>query len=104
MCRNVAADWEKLAIMLEFDEDGHTIAAIRRDLWGVGVHACCMHALQLWLRGEGKQPVTWETLIECLVDIDYIQLTRNIKEHFSQKEDSQEHTSPSGNPCNHDCS
>ena len=102
---NVAADWEKLAIMLEFDEDGHTIKAIQRDLWGQGVHACCMQALHLWLRGKGKHPVTWDTLIECLVDIDCVQLTRNIKEHFLKKDDSQEHTSASGNYLgNHDCS
>ena len=105
MASNVAADWEKLAIMLEFDEDGHTIKAIQRDLWGAGVHACCMQALQLWLRGKGKHPVTWDTLIECLVDIDCVQLTRNIKEHFLKKDDSQEHTSASGNYLgNHDCS
>ena len=101
--RNVAADWKKLATMLEFDEDGHTIEAIHRDLWGVGVHACCMEALQLWLRGEGKHPVTWETLIECLVDIEYVQLARNIREHFSQKEASQKYTSASGNLGDHVC-
>lgn len=104
MASNVAADWEKLAIMLEFDKDGHRIKAIQRDLLGASVYTCCMEALQLWLRGEGKQPVTWDTLIECLVDIEYVQLTRDIEEHFSKKEDSQERTSASGNLGNHDCS
>jgi len=105
----VAAHWEKLATLLEFDDNGHKIEMIRRDLWGVGVLACCMQALQMWLRGEGRQPVTWETLIECLIDIEHRQVAKNITDYLLQSEStsmqdittqpsSEEYDNPSGNP------
>ena len=33
-----------------------------------------MEILQEWVKGSGKQPVTWDTLIDALYDID-IELT-----------------------------
>ena len=81
----VASQWERLAITLEVDDEGQRIAVIRRDLWGLGSEACCMQALQLWLRGEGRQPVSWKTLIECLDDMEYINLARSIRENLLKK-------------------
>lgn len=35
--------------------------------------------LSKWLRGMGKQPVTWSTLIEVLRDIDRNNLAKDIE-------------------------
>ena len=35
--------------------------------------------LELWLKGKGKQPATWGTLIEVLKDIDLIGLAEEIE-------------------------
>ena len=76
--KRVAWQWEKLATMLELDNDGRKIDAIRRDFWGVGVEICCMQAIHHWVRGEGKEPVSWRTLLKCLVDIDCAQVAEEI--------------------------
>lgn len=75
----IAHDWEKFAIALELDSDGHKIAIIQRDNWGHGVQVCCLRATQMWLRGEGKLPVTWATLTECLEDIHYPVLADDVR-------------------------
>ena len=60
------------------------IATIRRNLWGIGVEACCIEVFQRWLRGEGLEPVTWETLLEGLRDMDYINLAGDIEKRLLQ--------------------
>ena len=35
--------------------------------------------LELWLKGKGKQPATWGTLVEVLKDIDLIGLAQEIE-------------------------
>ena len=97
VANKVAAHWEELATLLEFDDTGHKIQVIRRDHWGFGALACCMQALQMWLRGEGRQPVTWKTLIECLIDIEHSQVAKDIKDYLLQREASMQYvtTQPS---------
>ena len=76
--KRVAWKWEKLATMLELDNDGRKIEAIRRDFWGVGVEICCMQAIHHWVRGEGKAPVSWRTLLKCLEDIECGEIAEEI--------------------------
>lgn len=76
--KRVAWQWEKLATMLELDNDGRKIDAIRRDFWGVGVEICCMQAIHHWVRGEGKGPVSWRTLLKCLEHIECGQVAEDI--------------------------
>lgn len=40
--------------------------------------------LSKWLRGMGKQPVTWSTLIEVLRDIDLKSLANDIESGLSR--------------------
>ena len=35
--------------------------------------------LQEWITGRGRQPVTWETLVEVLRDVKYSVLARDIE-------------------------
>ncbi len=65
---------------MELDDDGHKIDTIKRDCWGLGVQTCCLQAFQLWLKGKGKQPVTWATLVGCLEDVGYNTLADEIRE------------------------
>ena len=78
--KRVAWQWEKLATMLELDNDGRKIDSIRRDFWGVGTEICCMQAIHHWVRREGKGPVTWRTLLGCLKDIDCGQIAEEVRE------------------------
>ena len=36
--------------------------------------------LQMWIRGEGKKPITWETLADCLRDIGLSELAHDISD------------------------
>ena len=81
--KRVAWQWEKLATTLELDNDGRKIDAIRRDFWGVGVEICCMQAIHHWVRGEGKGPVSWRTLLKCLKDIECAQIAEDIEKQLA---------------------
>ena len=76
MVEKVSANWEELALALHFD--GEVIRAVERNQH-FQVEACCRTILQRWLDGEGLQPVTWETLLEALVDIEHDTLARDLR-------------------------
>ena len=52
--------------------------------------------LTRWLQGQGKQPVTWSTLIDVLNDIGLSELTQMIQEGLSSSETSSAQTSSKG--------
>ena len=61
----VSTDWEKLALAL------HLRGEIIREQSQFQAEAACHNVLQRWLNGEGRQPVTWDTLVNCLEDIGH---------------------------------
>ena len=73
---NVCADWEKLSLALQFH--GGVIRAVERSQH-FQVGAACLTILQKWLDGEGRQPVTWETLIGCLEGIGHSTLASDLR-------------------------
>ena len=63
LIKRVAGKWERIATRLYFPAD--TIEVIRRD----SHHQCdpaCRTMFTRWLDGEGRKPVTWETLVAAL--------------------------------------
>ena len=73
----VSADWEKLALALHFR---HGIIRAVRENERLQVEAACRRILERWLLdGEGGQPVTWETLVECLEDIGHGTLAGDLR-------------------------
>ena len=72
----VSADWEKLALALHFR--GVIVRAVEQSQH-FQVEAACRTILQRWLEGEGLQPVTWETLVEALVDIEHGALAGDLR-------------------------
>ena len=76
MVEEVSADWEKLALALHFR--GGIIRAVREN--ERQVESACRRILDQWLEdGEGLQPVTWETLVEALVDIEHGALAGDLR-------------------------
>ena len=76
---NVCADWEELSLALHFH--GGVIRAMERNQH-FQVGAACLTILQRWLDGEGRQPVTWETLIGCLEDIGHCTLASDLRKEL----------------------
>ena len=72
----VSADWENLALALHFR--GGIIRAVRENERQVE-HAC-RHILERWLLDEeGRQPVTWHTLVDVLVEIEHGTLAGDLR-------------------------
>lgn len=63
--KEVSTDWEKLALAL------HLRGEIIREQSQFQAETACHNILQRWLNGEGRQPVTWGTLVDGLEDIGY---------------------------------
>ena len=58
-------DYVKLGIQLLQDDTGNTIEGIERKKHG-DPGDITVEIFRLWLQGKGRQPVTWQTLVECL--------------------------------------
>ena len=58
-------DYVKLGIQLLQDDTGNTIEGIERKKRG-DPGDITVEIFRLWLQGKGRQPVTWQTLVECL--------------------------------------
>ncbi len=84
--KKVAHKWESLALCLDLEEKGSRIESIRRSYINHGVDICCMQALHCWLKGEGKHPVNWETMLECLNDIDCFAIAEQVEEALRGKD------------------
>ena len=75
--QEISTKYQDFGILLLEDSTGarvqNTIHKHRED-----PEAINMDILQQWIDGRGKKPVTWETLIEVLFDIDLTTLAEDI--------------------------
>ena len=74
---SVASSWKHIGALMDFDEAGDRLD-LTQEMFGDPV-ACCKDVFQHWLRGNGKQPATWRTLIELLEDIHYRDLAKKVR-------------------------
>ena len=82
---HVAPQWEQLAMALGFKH--HTIATVGRD-YAKDAKGACHQILFLWLEEteEGLvEPVTWATLIQCLVDVELSCLAEELNRIFTPR-------------------
>ena len=76
----VAPKWRQFAVLLDFDEDGTKIDHIQAEKAIHGPVECCTEMFKTWLRGEGKQPASWELLIELLDDFELKYLAQQVRD------------------------
>ena len=77
----IGTSYISFGILLLEDNEGNEIYAIENELQR-NASAINNRILYLWLNGKGKQPVTWETLIEVLEQIDLTVLASKIEDFF----------------------
>ena len=77
----VSADWDELALALHFS--GGVIQTVRESEH-FQVKRACRDILHRWLDGQGLQPVTWNTLVECLEDINHLSLAGDLRKELDQ--------------------
>ena len=72
----VSPKWRQLAVELRFE--GAVIDATEMNVhYQVG--RACQSILQKWLEGASPLPVTWETLLECLENIELATLATDLR-------------------------
>lgn len=80
----VGTDYELFGTLLLEDKSGSKVKTIDKGKRGDAVDITA-EILRLWLQGKGKQPVTWQTLIECLQDMKLNVLASKIKSGLSEQ-------------------
>ena len=77
----VAGSWEKVATRLCFE--GHDIQRIKRDDRNSCTEACRTMFIE-WLRGKGRKPITWETLIKTLKEAEFSEIASDLEHLLNQ--------------------
>ena len=74
--KKVAAKWYFLGLELQLQVD--TLDQIKVDYR----HAqeCCLEMMKWWINGNGKKPISWSTIQECLRHIDFNDLADQLQE------------------------
>ena len=74
-----ASEWEDLAIALGFE--AADIDCVKRD-YVQNAKGACREILMKWLNGEIEldAPVTWSTLVQCLIDAGQVGLAQDLQE------------------------
>ena len=77
--QKVGTKYTSLGLLLLDDEDGSVVTAITSQ-HQLNTTNITLDILMRWVRGEGKQLVTWGTLVEVLHVIGLTQLASTIDE------------------------
>ena len=77
---SIAPVWKDFAVLLEFDDDGTKLNLIEANQRVNGPAACCTEMFQTWLKGAGRQPASWDLVIELLEDCEQTYLAQQVKE------------------------
>ncbi len=86
--QEIGVRYQKVGILLLEDETGARIEAIADQHRG-NAERINMDVFQKWINGNGKQPITWGTLVEVLKDAEFNSLASDIEEVKTSP-----HTSP----------
>ena len=78
LAEKIGVNYYEFGILLLEDDDGDQIAAIEKEQ-GKSASDINRQVFRLWLKGKGRQPVTWATLVAVLQDIGLAKLARDIE-------------------------
>ena len=85
----IGAEYNKFGTLLLNDENGNKVRNIEVSKRGDPVDIT-VEILRQWLNGKGREPVTWQTLVECLRDTDLNTLVDNMKKSLSEHHGSKD--------------
>ena len=74
----IGTDYELFGTLLLQDKDGNKVKTIERSERGDPLRIT-VEILRQWLQGNGKLPVNWQTLIQCLKDSNLNVISESIK-------------------------
>ena len=74
--KSMTPQWQQLGLLMDFDDDGRTVAFIEAE-YIQSKFVCCQEIFLLWLKGPYA---TWENLIEVLCDCECESLAEDIED------------------------
>ena len=80
----IGNNYKHLCIHLLIDNDGAILATISSNCRGIASDIL-LAIFRRWLQGQGKEPITWKTLIEVLEVIRLKVLAQEIEEGLLHK-------------------
>ena len=80
--KEIGTDYNMFGVLLLNDKSGATISALERQHHSRAT-SINYEILQQWIRGSGKMPVTWETLVKVLRQIELNTLADKIESSLS---------------------
>ena len=78
LAEKIGVSYYEFGVLLLEDDGGDQIAAIEKEQ-GKNASDINREVCRLWLKGKGRQPVTWATLVAVLQDIQLVKLARDIE-------------------------
>ena len=78
LAERIGVSYYEFGVLLLEDDDGDLIAAIEKEQ-GKSSANINREVFRLWLKGKGRQPVTWATLVAVLQDIGLVKLAKDIQ-------------------------
>ena len=79
LAREIGIKYFDFGTLLLEDETGAHISALELQ-HHMNVQSINRHIFQEWFSGDGRQPVSWKTLISVLKDIGLVQLAKSIRD------------------------
>ena len=90
ICDYIAAHWMDIGYSLDFDDDGNQVDTIDNECNG-NPKKCCTLMLRTWIqKGKGKQPKTWQTLLDILISLDHKTAHDKVKERLQYEQSQQQ--------------
>ena len=80
--KEIGTHYNMFGVLLLSDESGATISALEQQHQSRAT-SINFEILQQWLEGSGKRPVTWETLVKVLRQIELNILADKIESSLS---------------------
>ena len=84
-CINIASrigkEYWKFGVLLLEDDTGNIVDTITRDYWQDGIEMIALKILQKWINGMGQKPVSWDTLVQILHDVQLSEVAQEIQEY-----------------------
>ena len=80
----LATDWKDFGYSLEFDNNGQALDLIEKECGRRDPVACYQQMMKKWIRGGGKQPASWRTLVRLLREFERNTLAQDIEDALTQ--------------------
>ena len=95
IAEEIGPDYEKFGTLLLEDKNGNKVKIIRMSEHDDPLRIT-VEILRQWLQEKGRMPVTWQTLVKCLQDINLNVLAdkmdRSLSEHNGSKDTDHSHS------------